>query len=489
MAVAVKNAPETASWSPFHRLPIASLAAAIYLVVCLGLVFKLIPTLWWANTAALTNEFVSAAILILVMVVVGVVLVVVGKKLFGGRELPGLRAGIFMALVFVLFAAMIARWFGGMLENWIYNGRWFGDAGPFVGSVIAGVVAAFLLFLVIRMFHRPGFERWLVRLEAQGWFSATSFKRGQGLRVRRGTTFAILVVGLCGIWVLENHRTLDKGSPDWGFSVPFTGKIYITEPGDAKTLLVEDKEVIQQSRVEVRKPGSSNFKEGQFVERDEFDAAGGILKGFEDRAKKPETSGDAASRPEPPEGVLVVDRFLLRDINQRLKEEYVKVSEAKLPATLSPQPGEVLSRRAFGEAVDRIKSEGYDKDKYPEVKTPAPLEVAPTYASITVLPAAKLTVPLLLFALTLWLGWRIVNMPVFADFLIATEAELNKVSWTTRKRLVQDTVVVLITLVLMVIFLFAVDVAWGRILSWRPIGVLQVSDQKQESTSDAELKW
>ena len=31
------------------------------------------------------------------------------------------------------------------------------------------------------------------------------------------------------------------------------------------------------------------------------------------------------------------------------------------------------------------------------------------------------------------------------DFLIATEAEMNKVSWTTRKRLVKDTIVVLVT--------------------------------------------
>ena len=50
----------------------------------------------------------------------------------------------------------------------------------------------------------------------------------------------------------------------------------------------------------------------------------------------------------------------------------------------------------------------------------------------------------------LWRAWRgMVNFPAFADFLIATEAEMNKVSWTTRKRLVQDTIVVLTTVVLM----------------------------------------
>ena len=32
-------------------------------------------------------------------------------------------------------------------------------------------------------------------------------------------------------------------------------------------------------------------------------------------------------------------------------------------------------------------------------------------------------------AFGLWLGYRIVNVPQFADFLIAVEAEMNKVSW------------------------------------------------------------
>ena len=41
---------------------------------------------------------------------------------------------------------------------------------------------------------------------------------------------------------------------------------------------------------------------------------------------------------------------------------------------------------------------------------------------------------------------------------IATEAEINKVSWTTRKRLIQDTTVVLVTVFLFTLFLFVVDI-------------------------------
>ncbi len=85
--------------------------------------------------------------------------------------------------------------------------------------------------------------------------------------------------------------------------------------------------------------------------------------------------------------------------------------------------------------------------------------------SLTLLPDIAITVPLLLIALSAWIGWRIVNFPAFADFLIATEAELNKVSWTTRKRLIQDTIVVLVTVLLFSLFLLVVDQAWGWALT------------------------
>jgi preprotein translocase SecE subunit len=93
--------------------------------------------------------------------------------------------------------------------------------------------------------------------------------------------------------------------------------------------------------------------------------------------------------------------------------------------------------------------------------------------SLTLLPDVRFTLPILLAGLTLWVSYRLVNFPPFADFLIATEAELNKVSWPTRKRLVQDTMVVLTTMALTTIFLFAVDVGWVFILERPWIQVLQ----------------
>jgi len=78
------------------------------------------------------------------------------------------------------------------------------------------------------------------------------------------------------------------------------------------------------------------------------------------------------------------------------------------------------------------------------------------------------------FAVVLgWVIFRIVEFPPFAEFLIATEAEMNKVSWTSKDDLVRATTVVLTTVVLMAVFLFLVDTLWTFVL--RMIGVLQFS--------------
>lgn len=111
--------------------------------------------------------------------------------------------------------------------------------------------------------------------------------------------------------------------------------------------------------------------------------------------------------------------------------------------------------------------------------------VGPT---LKILPDVKFTVPLLLSALGLWLAFRLVHMPAFAEFLIATEGELNKIAWPTRKSLIQDTIVVLTTVVLLTVFLFLVDVAWGKILSNPYIGVLQIDSAKDAQPKQTDLK-
>ena len=63
------------------------------------------------------------------------------------------------------------------------------------------------------------------------------------------------------------------------------------------------------------------------------------------------------------------------------------------------------------------------------------------------------------------------QFPPFVEFLIATEAEMNKVSWTSRDDLYRATTVVLSTVVLMAVFLFGVDFLWSNLL--QIVGVLK----------------
>lgn len=85
--------------------------------------------------------------------------------------------------------------------------------------------------------------------------------------------------------------------------------------------------------------------------------------------------------------------------------------------------------------------------------------------NFTALTDQQFAVPLLLALAVVWLAWRAINIPTFADFLIATEAEMNKVSWSSRKRLMQDTIVVLVTTLILTLFLLIIDLFWGWFLS------------------------
>jgi preprotein translocase SecE subunit len=100
-----------------------------------------------------------------------------------------------------------------------------------------------------------------------------------------------------------------------------------------------------------------------------------------------------------------------------------------------------------------------------------------------------LTVPFILLVVSGWLAWRLVNWPAFADFLIATEAEMNKVSWTSRKRLYQDTIVVLTTVVLFTLFLFVIDILWIKILTSPLIDVLKHDPTAAARRNQQSAQW
>ena len=85
--------------------------------------------------------------------------------------------------------------------------------------------------------------------------------------------------------------------------------------------------------------------------------------------------------------------------------------------------------------------------------------------------AASYAIPSVVGLILGWVTYRLLQFPPFVEFLIATEAEMNKVSWTGREDLKRATSVVLVTVALMAVFLFGVDWLWSNLL--QAIGVLR----------------
>ncbi len=334
-SVAEHPVAETAPRSPHLQLALSSLLGAAYVLLSLWVVFGGLPYVW-GEYVPLTNEFLSSALLLIVSLGVGLGLWFVGYQLEKSHNQHGLRAGVFFAALFVVVAAWLClNVIGPFLET-----RDLGAVGPIV-TVIIGLALAFGIFW---MFTRPGFAAWLQAVEDRGWFHALPYKPTQGVRVRRGTVLAILVLGVCGVITMISHRTLGYERPggppnNWEWSIPFTGE-----------------------------------------------------------------------------------------------------------------------------------------DAHNDLYIPLMYKV-------------HLVMPVLLSIAVLWIAWRVVNWPTFADFLIATEAEMNKVSWTTRKRLVQDTIVVLVTVFLLTTFLFVIDLVWIKVLSnpWFP--VLHVDVRAEQLKQQEKSQW
>jgi preprotein translocase SecE subunit len=292
----------------------------------------------WSVLFADVNPFLADSLLLIADAAVAVGLIFLGRFLERRTPKPhGFRAGVFCVCVAVFLILWITHGVGTLLSEQ--------DVGEF-GIILTLALAGGLIFAALRTFLRPGFSSWLAALEEQGWFTASSYKANQGVRVRRGTMLAILILGACGIYTMISHKTfgtdvLGTGN-NWELTIPFT---------------------------EAR-------------------------------------SGDT-------------------------------LSQAYLPLMFQ----------------------------------------------------VHYTLPVVFFLVLIWVAWRVVNWPLFTDFLIATEAEMNKVSWTPRKRLVQDTIVVLVTVFLITAFLFAVDLMWVKILTHPWVNVLKVDVGAEQLKQQEKTQW
>lgn len=77
----------------------------------------------------------------------------------------------------------------------------------------------------------------------------------------------------------------------------------------------------------------------------------------------------------------------------------------------------------------------------------------------TLVPAS---VFVLLGLLIVW----IVNKPSIADFMIAAEGEMKKVSWSSRKEITSSTIIVICVVILMATLLWAVDLTFRTLFMW-----------------------
>jgi len=71
------------------------------------------------------------------------------------------------------------------------------------------------------------------------------------------------------------------------------------------------------------------------------------------------------------------------------------------------------------------------------------------------------------------LAFWVMNKPRNADFLIATDSEMKKVNWTSRKELIGSTKVVVIFVFAVTILLFVIDLLFGYVFN--KLHILQVN--------------
>ncbi len=331
MAVAVKNEVEAPAATPTMGLAGISLAGTLFLLLGFVVVYHLVPWVWAEHLAAAVGQdpsrFFGRGISFALAVLAAVVLVLLWHRTLGPQKVPGKRAGVFMGIVYTLVGLLLLDWsllFVQWLIRWL-DPQLVSEHGLIIGGIVTAVFVFFFGRFVIRRYQSEKFHNRLRLMEDHGWFAMRTYKKGQGLRLRRGTMLGILVLIGAGLWVFTGGPTAGW----YSFVVPFSHRV---------------------------------------------------------------------------------------------------------------------------ELVDGV-----------------PIR---TWAELPLLRSPGLTVPVVLGVLSIWLAYRLTNYPKFADFLIATEAEMNKVSWASWKKLRADTIVVLVMVVLLAVFLRVIDIIFVQVFSW--IGVIQI---------------
>jgi hypothetical protein len=235
MASTIKNKPEPTSTSVNANPAIYSLG---FLVLFVAIAFALLQLLPWAwfNLLHLPSTSTSNITLALAGFGLGIfALIIIGKnKIF--HELPGIKAGIFIAFVLALANLYLDSWWGKFTESLVFDKRAFPES---FGMGLAGAGAALIAIGSFIFFFRPANLKLFNRIEEQGWFSRDSFKQNQGTKIRRGTIICLLILFGTGIMVLVRNDSLARNGSNWQIEIPYTGKVKINpdKTGDALVML------------------------------------------------------------------------------------------------------------------------------------------------------------------------------------------------------------------------------------------------------------
>jgi preprotein translocase SecE subunit len=398
----------------------SGLVGSLLVIAATGVVFWGIPRILSVSAWPESLQFLGGAIQFLA-VVAGIVGAVLGllrlAKTAGTTDTPSYTAIALIGLGVVTLLGLIIGWW---MDRLVYQN---GAARP-IGLVISMGFVAFSLSLGIRLYYSPGCANLASMLTEQGWFTGVSYKKSQGVRMRRLTLSVLLVILGTGIWSLLGASFVRKGG-DMTASLPFTGQVRIEKPGDAQYL---PEKVARDSR----------------ISREEF----------------------------------------ARIREQLNPETFVKIDV--LNGDSQYKPNEIVSKEKVSEEARSFKEQGLKTAA--KTITPVLPEGVVEFEKLHLLPSIQFSLPLLILGLGFWFSWRLVNVPLFAEFLISTDGEMNKVSWTSWKKLMQDTVVVLTTLVMFAVLLFVMDIAWKQILSSNLIGVLKFNESVQDREANVDRK-
>lgn len=77
---------------------------------------------------------------------------------------------------------------------------------------------------------------------------------------------------------------------------------------------------------------------------------------------------------------------------------------------------------------------------------------------------AALVISLAVFAVALWLAYRFLERPKYADMLIETEIEMRKVVWPTPKEVFNSSLVVVVCVLFLMAFLAGADWLLARVI-------------------------